>query len=86
MAQIPHPTFRVLSAFALLLLPACTERPKCEAHGPNDFQVGRYQIVHTPGSNEVLELDTANGKTWKLVRSSEDDGVVIGWELIKDLP
>lgn len=75
-------------AFCALGLSACDafEQPK----DPPEPPVGRYVIVVVdgvePGSRETIEIDTATGFAWRLVKSnapgtSQD----IGWHPIANL-
>lgn len=74
-----------LAVSILLVLSACSEPPKCEAKGPNDDQVGRYRVHHVPGTREVIEIDTATGKTWRLLWSGSDESLVpYAWEDLDD--
>lgn len=57
-------------AFCALGLSACDafEQPKV----PQAHPVGRFTIVTvpgiTPGTHETIEIDTATGSTWRLVK------------------
>lgn len=73
-------------AVAVLCLSACskgTERPP-------EPPAGRFAIVSVPGlvagTTETIELDTATGATWQLVKN-EAPGAYgeIGWHPIADL-
>jgi hypothetical protein len=65
-----------------LVLTACggtTERQPTRAE---DLPSGRYLIVTVPGTQEMIQLDTANGNTWRLTWSVGEEGppYATGWE------
>jgi hypothetical protein len=75
-----------LAAFALLGVTACSENSTPAPTSATYLQAGRFRIVTVPGASEVIEIDTATGKTWRLARyAPEDGGGVSGWEPIEDL-
>ena len=84
-----HFVFRSAAiALCALGLSACDafEQPKV----PQAHPVGRFAIVTVPGiapgTTETIEIDTATGSTWRLVKvldpTAYDD---IGWHPIADL-
>jgi hypothetical protein len=86
MAAFPPTKVRALSAAGLLALSACTERPPAMGPTASNPPPGRYVVVELSGLGEVIEIDTATGKTWRLVSfTPEDGGGVSGWEPIRDL-
>lgn len=87
MASQLIPIYRlVLPSAALLATAGCSECPKDTGHTNNDYQVGRYQIVQLAASDEVIEIDTANGKTWRLVGYDPNNRrEALGWRPIEDL-
>lgn len=87
MATNLNPIYRfALPAAVMLGLVGCAECPKDTGLTNNDYQVGRYQIVQLAASDEVLEIDTANGKTWRLAGNDpENRGQSLAWRPIEDL-
>lgn len=88
MARISSTLFWIIAPASLLgTLSACSEPAATLKHDFNNHPAGRYRIVHIPGTGEVIEMDTASGKTWLLDRQPMDQGGgVIGWTPIKDQP
>lgn len=85
MALFSHLRCCLILPAAMLALSACTEHPTDTGQPANDFQVGRYRIAHIPGTSEVIEIDTATGKTWRLKWSDSDEGLrSYGWESLDD--
>lgn len=91
MATLPssHPVIRAAAiAFCALGLSACDAFE--QAQEPSEPTVGRYVIVVVegvePGSRETMELDTATGFAWRLVKSNAPGtNQDIGWHPIANL-
>lgn len=87
MATHLNPIYRfVLPAAALMGLAGCADCPQDTGLTNNDYQVGRYQIVQLAVSSEVIEIDTANGKTWRLIGYDPNNRrEALAWRPIEDL-
>lgn len=81
------PTLGIVSIAAVALgLSACSKGTECPPEPP----AGRFAIVSVPGliagTTETIELDTATGATWQLVKITAPGAFgEIGWHPIADL-
>lgn len=73
-------------AAACVTLTACDSSSKERPLRPEELPAGRYAIINIPGTQEMIQMDTANGKSWRLDWSEDEDGTIYptGWTSLDD--
>lgn len=72
----------VLLGAVCLSVSACREHEVPQPRSYADIPAGRFEVIPVPGTQEVLQLDTGSGRSWRLTWSVDEDGntYASGWD------
>lgn len=80
-----HRTTRTRAAFlgaVCLAVSACGAQEAPQPRSYAEIPPDRFEIIPVPGTQEVIQLDTGSGRTWRLTWSVDEDGntYASGWD------